>query len=361
MIIGSKNKGDWSEFYVLLYLIGTRKLYAADEHLEKLANFCFPIKKIFRNDAVDERINFVLGEIDTVAIYLNDDLKRTMTSEEFWNEALELRRDILSGRGSFDISHAENFLNGIFLKRLAAPSQGVTDMTMEVHDTNTSIDQVMGFSIKSYFGGAPTLLNASGATNFVYEITGITDQQMDSVNSIETKNKIIDRMAYIEKCGGLFSRGKAVSLTFSENLTMVDSRMEEMLSEMLLISYKTNETECKKLIKIMEDENPLGFCRRTEIYAYKFKQFLCAKALGMEPAKEWSGEDNVNGGYIVVKSNGEVLAYHLYNRDKFRQYLLDNTVFERASTSRHNYAAVYKKDGKFYINLNLQIRFKQKN
>ena len=85
---------------------------------------------------------------------------------------------------------------------------------------------------------------------------------------------------------------------------------------------------------------------------------LCAKALGMEPGSEWSGEDTANGGYIVAKANGEVVAYHLYNRDRFKQYLFENTKMERGSTARHGYASIYKENGKMYMNLNLQIRFK---
>jgi hypothetical protein len=43
MIIGSKNKGDWSELYVLLYLLGRRKLYTADEQLNRMNQV--PIRK----------------------------------------------------------------------------------------------------------------------------------------------------------------------------------------------------------------------------------------------------------------------------------------------------------------------------
>ena len=39
-----------------------------------------------------------------------------------------------------------------------------------------------------------------------------------------------------------------------------------------------------------------------------------------------------SGSYIIVKADGEVLAYHIYNRNFFEQYLLDNTICERAST-----------------------------
>jgi HpaII restriction endonuclease. len=228
---------------------------------------------------------------------------------------------------------------------------------MEVHDTNTGMDQTMGFSVKSYIGGAPTLLNASGATNFTYEVTGLSDAQMEGINAINSRTKIMDRISAIKQNGGNIVFVETVNRVFAGNLIMIDSRMQEMISEMLLYSYTTNELDCQKIIDKMEDDNPLNFPRKG-VYIHNFKQFLCAKALGMDPSVEWSGEDDANGGYIVAKSNGEVLAYHLYNRDKFKQYLYENTKMERGSTTRHNYASLYKKDGKMFINLNLQIRFK---
>lgn len=357
MIIGSKNKGDWSEFYVLLYLLGQRKLYTADEQLNKMESFCFPIKKVMRNDTNTNKVDFVLNKINRVEIYVNSELSREMSSREFIDEATVLYNDILAGRGSFDIPHAEKFLNQIHLERLAAPSSDITDITMELHDTNTGIDQIMGFSIKSYIGGAPTLLNASGATNFVYEVIGLSDIEMDEINSINSRTKIMDRIHAIKQKGGVMKYYKIVNGIFSGNLIMIDSRMEELLAELLLYSYEKNELDCRRIIDYLEIKNPLNYPRRG-VYTHKFKQFLCAKALGMEPSSEWSGEDDANGGYIVAKSDGEVLAYHLYNRDKFKQYLLDSTKMERGSTSRHGYASIYKENGKLYINLNLQIRFK---
>lgn len=357
MIIGSKNKGDWSEFYVLLYLLGRRKLYAADEQLNRMESFCFPIKKVMRKDTPMTNVDFILADVNTVEIYVNSQLLRKMTSKEFIEEANVLYNDILIGSGSFDIPHAEKFLNDIQLERLAAPSTDITDIKMELHDTSTGIDQIMGFSIKSYIGGAPTLLNASGATNFVYEINGLTDIQMNKINSINTRTKIIDKINAISEYGGIMRFCKTASSTFSENLLMIDSRMEELLAAFLLHSYVNNQLGCKEIIEHLEIENPLHYPRKG-LYLHKFKQFLCAKALGMEPSCEWSGEDQANGGYIVAKSDGEVLAYHLYNRDKFKQYLFENTKIERGSTSRHGYSEIYKQNGKMYINLNLQIRFK---
>ena len=70
---------------------------------------------------------------------------------------------------------------------------------------------------------------------------------------------------------------------------------------------------------------------------YKFKKFLCAAALGMTPEKHWEGEEDANGGYIVVKPDGNVVCYHIYNRTDFEQYLYDYTRFDTPSTSRYEY------------------------
>jgi len=262
---------------------------------------------------------------------------KTMTSQEFKDEVDRLLVDIPAAKGrQFTIPHGELFLNDIYLERLAAPSTEVTDIKMEVHDTNTGRNQDMGFSIKSYLGGAPTLLNASEATNFVYEVTGITNTQMNAINAINTSSKIIDRINQINTYGGALTYCRTANATFSSNLMMVDSLMEKIIAEMLLYYYQTNTKNCNDVINHIEGTNPLNY-PRNGLYIYKFKKFLCAKALGMDPSKPWGGMDEANGGYIAVKSDGNVLAYHLYNRDKFEKYLLDNTHFERGSTSRHKF------------------------
>ena len=43
----------------------------------------------------------------------------------------------------------------------------------------------------------------------------------------------------------------------------------------------------------------------------------------MMPSKAWDGHDEANGGYVIVKEDGDVLAYHLYNRGAFETYLLN--------------------------------------
>ena len=360
MIIGSTNKGDWSEFYVLLYLLGTGRLYAADMNLNKDYSCYCPIIKIFRDERKKKVVDHIEYRIsgDDIDIYVNTVLKKRIIRQKFEDEIKKLREDILNSCGQkINILHGERFLNDIFLTRLAAPSSEIADIKMQVHDVYTGIDQEMGFSIKSYLGGSPTLLNASGATSFIYEVTGISQNQISYINSISDKNgKIKKRIKKIEEFGGSLKYVKTANKIFLENLMMIDSFMDKILSVMLLYSYQSRECNCLKLLEYIEKENPMNY-PRDGLYIYKFKKFLCAKALGMQPSRKWEGIDQANGGYIIVKSDGDVVSFHLFNRDVFETYLLNNTYFERASTSRMKFAVLYEENGHIYIKLNLQIRF----
>ena len=95
------------------------------------------------------------------------------------------------------------------------------------------------------------------------------------------------------------------------------------------------------------------------IYGIKFKSLLVNVALGMTPAKEWDGKFEANGGYLVVKNDGDIVCYHFYDRNQLEDYLVKNTTFDNPSRSRYHYGAIYRgKDGKAYLKLCLQIRFK---
>ena len=80
-------------------------------------------------------------------------------------------------------------------------------------------------------------------------------------------------------------------------------------------------------------------------------------ALGMMPSKVWTGKYDATGGYLVIKDNGDVLCYHIYNRNEFENYLLNNTKLDTASSTRHDFGKIYESNGKLYFKLNLQIRF----
>ena len=70
------------------------------------------------------------------------------------------------------------------------------------------------------------------------------------------------------------------------------------------------------------------------------KKLLLASALGMTPAKEWNGRFDANGGYLVVRKDGEIVCYHFYNQNDVEDYLYNNTRLDRASRDRYNYGVI---------------------
>lgn len=65
-----------------------------------------------------------------------------------------------------------------------------------------------------------------------------------------------------------------------------------------------------------------------------------------------------NGGYVVVKSDGDVICFHIFDRNLLEEYLIKNTKFDTPDTKRYDFGKVYYEDGKFYFDLVAQIRFK---
>ena len=73
-----------------------------------------------------------------------------------------------------------------------------------------------------------------------------------------------------------------------------------------------------------------------------------------------SGEEDANGGYVAVKGDGTIVCYFIYDRVGFMDYLIAHTKMERPSTSRHDYAKIFKThNGQYMMKLNLQVRFMQ--
>lgn len=340
----SGNKGEWSELYVFMKLLGQGRVYAANEKVEKIDEVYYPILKIMREETKGEVVDYVIQD-SQISVEIQSKKIISVDRTEMTNKANELLEEIA------------NFANGIKVTKIKAPSADTTDISMQIEDIHTNFIRNVGFSIKSEVGNPPTLLNAGLTTNFIYKVTGISMEQAKEINAIDTRTKIKDKMSKIAELGGKIQYWGMNHDGFKRNLIMVDSSMPEIIGNMLLYFYTEDVKDCDKLVDMLGDRDPLGY-GDPMMYTYKFKKFLCSCALGMKPAKPWDGLDEANGGYIIVKADGEILAYHIYNRNFFEQYLLDNTYLERASTSRHEYMSLYEKNGEMFIKLNLQIRFK---
>ena len=128
---------------------------------------------------------------------------------------------------------------------------------------------------------------------------------------------------------------------------------------MIYLFYTSDFSKTLDIVNNISRNNPLNYNLETNhpFYIYKIKRFLTDIALGMMPSKVWTGHLDATGGYLVVKENGEVLCYHIYNRNEFEDYLLYNTKFETGSSRRHDFGSIYKYENQYYFKMNLQIRF----
>lgn len=151
---------------------------------------------------------------------------------------------------------------------------------------------------------------------------------------------------------------KTESETFEANLCLIDSLFSRILSEYVLEYYLGNGKTVRELTGRINEKNLCGFnIQLQRPYEYKMKHFLTAVALGMTASSVWDGREQTTGGYIIVKEDGDVLCYHLYNRNEFREYLFQNTRFDTPSSSRHDFGYIYRENRKFFMKLNFQIRF----
>jgi hypothetical protein len=357
MITG--NKGEWSEIYALFKLLGEQKLFAGDAILNKVENLFYPIIKIIRTETGGNYEYKLTG--DLVLISGNNEVFR-ISIHTFSEQAANLLKAIKGSTGSFSIPETEEFMKSVHCETLKAKSTSKTDIKIAIHDQKINQTVELGFSIKSQLGGDSTLLNAGKTTNFIYQIKGLKLSLMDinRINSINTPNKIKDRIDAISKLGGRFRFSTMENNVFRNNLVLIDSLLPDIISELIKSFYMTTSSSIIDLTNSINNSNPLGFDNQFShtFYEYKIKRLLTDVALGMTPSKVWSGIYDATGGYLIVKENGDVLCYHIYNRNHFENYLFNNTKLETASSTRHQFGNIYEDKGQLYFKLNLQIRFK---
>lgn len=357
MITG--NKGEWSEIYALFKLLGDQQLYLGNKDIEKLEGLVYPIIKILRSE---NNGNFEYSIQDEIILISGDKQVLKIPIEQFKNKAQFLLKVIKENQErTFSVPEIEEFMRSINCISLKASSSAKTDITIVVHDQRTNQQPTLGFSIKSQLGSPSTLLNAGKTTNFIFKITGsnLSEGEIDEINSISTRSKIMDRISEIQNKGFKFAFVKTERQIFSNNLVLIDSLLPQILSQIVFDFYSSEFSHLTDLINQTSEKNPLEFDVENEhkFYEYKIKRFLTDVALGMMPSKVWNGKYDATGGYLIVKGNGDVLCYHIYNRNEFEEYLFTNTKLETASSSRHQFGKIYYEDGELHFKLNLQIRF----
>lgn len=216
-------------------------------------------------------------------------------------------------------------------------------------------------NIKSQLGAKSTLFNAGTGTNFIYKIVrGVfTDEIMVSINKIDGNKKYQDKVSAIISHGCDLQFVSLNGQTLNNNLTIVDSALPKIFAEIVRLYYCERKRKIKDLIPLLCTINPMDYDKSEghKFYNYKVKKLLSEMALGMVSSSVWNGVIQATGGFLVVKRNGDILSYHIYDRNHFEDYLYNNTEVDTPSSGRHKFGEVSKVGNEYFINLGFQIRF----
>lgn len=288
----------------------------------------------------------------------------------------------------FSSDIVDKFLNSIHIHKPKSPAQivskfcgGTVDVVIETKD-RSGINRILGFSCKSDLKFSSTLLNASvDNANLVYEVIGdIDDEKMVHFNSLfkvkkkrflnpenPTGEKIIevqevataDRMSYMHqiRCDPKFV--DTVKPLAKANLIKCSvMEMPAIIGGMLKKFYYENLTRCTTMENCIEyladnDFVGYGFDDLQETYRGKIAHSLLCTFIGMRLGSKWNGRQKVNGGYIVVKNDGDVVAFHFTIVDEFKDFLVTKMIMESPSHSRHRDMVIYKEGDCYFLKLGL--------
>lgn len=350
------NKGEWSEVYTFLKILSEHDIAAADMNLQPTKEK-YTFLQLIREDTPNNKYIYDIKTDDIVKIFNTDgEIIKTVDVSELPEKTKKIFNKIKKeNKPAFAIKEATDVMNDLLIDKIKANSSQKADIIAVIKDKIAKQNKPLGFSIKSQVGGASTLLNAGRQTNFIYKINGFNGDA-SKINSISTKSKIRDRLQQISEAGGVLEFSSMDSPCFSGNLRIIDTVMPQVIAGMLVDYYSGNASSMHDLCKLYGESNPFDINEKE--VTYKVKTFLRAIALGMVPSKEWDTYLAAYGGYIVVRDDGMLLCYYLYNDDDFRNYLFNNTKFDTPSSKRHEFGSIYSDtDGQLMIKLNLQIRF----
>ena len=350
----TKNKGEWTELLVLIKLLIEKQLFLSDEKLNASDTF-FKINKVTTHNLEKE---FFLSSLSTVIVKNKEDRtqKEVNISEIINPEIINLLIDKIKGSSqTFEVPGFHIIQDGLGFDAVkGGNSNQKADILMDI-ENNLLVKQNEGFGIKSYLGSKPTLLNASGTTNFIFRINGLEKSFLDEINAISTATKLKDRIGKIEQLGGSFEYVGAEREAMDFNLKMVDSEMPQIIGKMLLCFYKERVSSLKAITKKMLGENASKDSET--LLTTKIKKLLLDSLLGFFPGTKWNGSYEANGT-IVMKNSGDCVGFHIIEVDNLKNYLFENIKLDTPSTSKHRFGKLYlENDGCLYFKLNLQLRF----
>jgi hypothetical protein len=346
----SANRGEWSELYAIGYLMTHGGGYAADEFTRLDSSMFYKVLQIVDNPSGQSETIYKLNEKDVevlqngvVAIRLAKDVIAIKVKSFFEDLNIQAQAH------AFSLTSGQELMELICKDKLSASSALSADVHLVLEDLETKSETPRkGFSVKSEIGSPATIFNASKSTNLTYKIIGKgIPKPFLKINAVKANiEALLDSGFNLE-----FSSFD--NPIFEKSLKNIDSNLPTYLAQVLLAYTQSTTTKMNKICEIAFP--PID--KDSDLKIQKVKKFLSAASMGLKAATEWSGYPEDFGGMLLVKRDGDVLFYYLYNMKKFEEYLFNNLRFETPLATRHGFGQVYEENSEFFIKLNLQIRY----
>lgn len=336
------NKGEWSEVFALLRTLSDGHLKKCNAQLEHQINDIIPILYLKHTSVSGTDIYY---HIKNQYIKINYLANETTISRSSLSTTANIVFDkiINSTQRTFRILEIDNILATIQNPRLKSPTSHKSDLIIGLSENNHTTER--GFSVKSNLGANTSLVNASKATNFLFEVTNVKSEWFN----LKAK-KLLSEIPFedIHLIG-------MDNPTYHHNLQLIDLQLPEIIAFMLIKYFQGLSTKINDLLSAITQQNPLKLANPS-LYKAKVEDFLVSSALGMVPTQPWNRIYDADGGMMIVKENREVVTFYCINAESmtyFRQYLLENCYLDTASTTRHGFGKIYDSNK---LKLNLLIR-----
>lgn len=375
----SGNKGEWSELYAALRIAVDGTLQGVDVDLSPLEGRCLRVRQVIRPDfIVDTGLNLRFSKNENGVMSSRIVTPANVTFSQGKNE-FGRRVSCLYGKvrkmTRKKQPNAEpcidRMLNDIGCCYLSADAGNKKDILLQMHDPLAGGDIDYGFSVKSYIGAPPTLMNASGQTSLRFEVKNFDRKKMSvisKINDSSSKTKYRQMMKVLDSSGATLSFCDYDGEKFKSNLKMLDDGLPAIYAEAVRLFEETGESRVGEIMKKMELADFKRYGRNcSSFYQKKFKRFLVASALGMQPNILWNDIDDATGGFIIVKPDGSIAAFYITDRRRFESYLMNATSFVHPTAARkkasgekinRNRVWMFEESGnKLFVHFNVQIRF----
>ena len=363
------NKGEASEFYAFLYILGNKVLNLVDKNLNKTGS-----KVGFLN---------ILRDGATYEFTDHDRIKIQSRGQVSYIEREKVREDVSKLLKEICTLPKIPDDNAVFCQvmkltasdKSKSKSSDKSDLLATVKFPQVPFSQYLGFSIKSYIGNNPTVLNASNKnTQFICTVlhgaTHPSGRELEKLKNLyKTKNTLAQFYRNIMREGFqlVFKNTGTNSMTY--NLRLIDSHGPELVARLLYEQYAfEGMVSIDDLVKSLARKNDMPEVRvlgsdeqeRYDSLKYKIQSFLLAFTTGAIAGRKWRGIDEASGGLLVVEKDGEVVCLELVTRNAIGAYLIESAYFETPSRNRHPHGnlKVDPVTGEVTIDLQLQIRLK---